>query len=186
MSPQQGQQIDLTSLSAQQLSQLKKQLDSELEHLTSSFQSLRTAQSRFRDCLKSIKTVEAQKESGTEARYMHRRTKAHPHLIPLTSSLYVPGHFSHIAPSELSLEGTGSEPELLVDVGTGFFVSKSPKHATEFYNDKIKDLEASLKELEGVINAKGQNSRVVEDVLRQKVLAGQGGGSGEGKEIEAS
>lgn len=57
--------VDLTTLSIPQLSQLKKQLDSELEHLTSSFQSLRSAQSRFRDCLKSINTGLSSGSTGT-------------------------------------------------------------------------------------------------------------------------
>jgi hypothetical protein len=55
--------VDITNLSAPQLSQLKKQLDTELEHLTNSFQQLRAAQSKFRDCLKSIASVSAQKET---------------------------------------------------------------------------------------------------------------------------
>ena len=46
--------VDLASLSTQQLSQVKKQLDDELEHLTSSFTQLRAAQAKFRECLKSI------------------------------------------------------------------------------------------------------------------------------------
>lgn len=46
--------VDLASLSTQQLSQVKKQLDDELEHLTSSFQQLRAAQAKFRECLRSI------------------------------------------------------------------------------------------------------------------------------------
>jgi prefoldin alpha subunit len=41
-------------LSTQQLSQVKKQLDDELEHLTNSFSQLRAAQAKFRECLKSI------------------------------------------------------------------------------------------------------------------------------------
>lgn len=46
--------VDLASLSTQQLSQVKKQLDDELEHLTNSFTQLRAAQAKFRECLKSI------------------------------------------------------------------------------------------------------------------------------------
>jgi len=46
--------VDLASLSAQQLNQVKKQLDDELEHLTNSFSQLRAAQAKFRECLRSI------------------------------------------------------------------------------------------------------------------------------------
>jgi hypothetical protein len=46
--------VDLASLSIEQLSQVRKQLDDDLEHLTSSFTQLRAAQAKFRECLKSI------------------------------------------------------------------------------------------------------------------------------------
>jgi len=60
--PQQ-QQIDLSSLTSQNLTAVKKQLDEELEHLTASFQKLRAAQARFRECIKSVKDgVETQTE----------------------------------------------------------------------------------------------------------------------------
>ena len=47
-------EVDLASLNAPQLSSVKKQLDDELEHLTTSYTKLLAAQSRFRECLKSI------------------------------------------------------------------------------------------------------------------------------------
>jgi prefoldin subunit 5 len=58
--------VDLTTLSVQQLSEVKKQLDEgftpkgdsdrliELEHLSQSFSQLRQARSKFADCVKSI------------------------------------------------------------------------------------------------------------------------------------
>lgn len=47
--------VDLTQLSAQQLAQVKKQLDDEVQHLTNSYQNLRAAQQKFRDCVASIR-----------------------------------------------------------------------------------------------------------------------------------
>ncbi|KAK8193319.1 Prefoldin [Phyllosticta capitalensis] len=143
-----GQTVDLAALSVQQLSQLKKQLDTELEHLTGSFQSLRGAQTRFRDCLKSI-------NSGVSSGSTDR-----PILVPLTSSLYVPGTLANLS-------------SVIVDIGTGFYVEKSTADAAEFYDRKIKDLEKNLKDLETIVTGKSNNLRVIEDVLRQKVLAAQ-------------
>lgn len=57
--------VDLASLSTQQLSQVKKQLDDELEHLTNSFSQLRSAQNKFRECLKSINGGLSPKVEGT-------------------------------------------------------------------------------------------------------------------------
>lgn len=79
--------------------QVKKQLDDELEHLNSSFTQLRGAQARFADCVRSL-------ERGISGQKIGQ-----PVLVPLTTSLYVPGR---LADTE----------RVLVDAGTGFFVEK--------------------------------------------------------------
>lgn len=48
--------VDLTTLSADNLAAVKKQLDDELEHLTGSFQKLRQAQNKFRECITTVRT----------------------------------------------------------------------------------------------------------------------------------
>ncbi|EGP91516.1 uncharacterized protein MYCGRDRAFT_84039 [Zymoseptoria tritici IPO323] len=160
--------VDLATLSTQQLSQVKKQLDDEVQHLTNSYQNLRTAQQKFRDCIASIKTGVANSVKGAASpTRTPRRTVSctnlqpdKPLLVPLTSSLYVPGKLA--------------DPEnVLVDVGTGFYVEKSTKDAQKFYEGKIEELGKNIKDLESIVNGKANNLRVVEEVLRQKVLLGQ-------------
>lgn len=56
--------VDLASLSAQQLSSVKKQLDDELEHLTTSFAKLRAAQAKFQECLRAINDGVSSKTQG--------------------------------------------------------------------------------------------------------------------------
>ncbi|KAL9089622.1 MAG: hypothetical protein Q9165_005654 [Trypethelium subeluteriae] len=157
----QGQSVDLSTLSTPQLSQVKKQLDEELTHLTTSYQNLRAAQNKFRDCLSNI-----QRTFPKEPQKLHvtndTEPKAQNLLIPLTPSLYVPATLSSVR-------------SVLVDVGTGFFVEKKPEDATIFYNEKVDDLEKNLKDLEKAVQSKGRSVSMVEDVIRQKVLSGQGG-----------
>ena len=62
-----------------------------------------------------------------------------------------------------------------MDVGTGFFVEKDIASAKDFYERKVKDLGDSLKDLEGVVQGKAQNVRVVEEVIRLKVMNAQEG-----------
>jgi prefoldin alpha subunit len=50
------EQINLDTLEPQQLAQVKKQLDEELEHLTTSFAQLHAAQNKFKDCLRCVKS----------------------------------------------------------------------------------------------------------------------------------
>lgn len=92
-----------------------------------------------------------------------------PLLVPLTSSLYVPATLNKSKPNTV-----------LVDVGTGFYVEKSTADAIKFYNGKVEDLSKNLAEIEKAVGSKNESLRVVEDVLRQKVLAGEQGGQGGG------
>ncbi|KAJ9653516.1 subunit of tubulin prefoldin [Neophaeococcomyces mojaviensis] len=152
-----GGQIDITTLPIPQLSQLQTRLSQELEHLSTSHARLRAAQARFRDCMRSIKDGVENRKADT------------PLLIPLTTSLYVPATPNAKKPNTV-----------LVDVGTGYFVEKSTKDATRFYEGKVEDLNKNLSDIEKVVGVKNADLRAIEDVLRAKVLAEQQGG-GDGK-----
>ncbi|KAK3363019.1 putative prefoldin subunit 5 [Lasiosphaeria hispida] len=149
----QQETVSLDSLSAQQLTAVKKQLDEEVEHLSGSYQQLAVAQAKFKECLHVVSTAGP--------------TSLDDILVPLTNSLYVKGKLS--------------EPDrVIVDVGTGFFVEKDTKSAAEFYEGKVKELGANIQELEAIIQNKSNSLRIVEEVLRQKVLAaGAGPGAGQ-------
>ncbi|KAI4736664.1 Prefoldin alpha subunit [Aureobasidium sp. EXF-12298] len=143
---EQGQQIDLGALSVQQPSQIKKQLDEETQSLTNSYAQLRAAQQKFRDCIASIVAGVANSVADK------------PLLVPLTSSLYVPGTLA-------------STETVLVDVGTGFYVEKTTEQAKKFYETKAEELGKNVKDLESIVQGKNQNLRLIEEVMRQKVLA---------------
>ncbi|KAI5808970.1 Prefoldin [Peziza echinospora] len=143
------QQVDLSSLTVQNLTSVKQQLDEELTHLTESFQKLRTAQNRFRECINSVKTgIRPEMEGKTI-------------LIPLTASLYVPGTLCDV-------------DNVIVDVGTGYYVEKSTADAQQFYRNKVEMLQANIGDLDKIVTQKTQNVRIVEEVLRQKIQSAQG------------
>ncbi|KAL1985153.1 hypothetical protein VTN96DRAFT_8175 [Rasamsonia emersonii] len=146
--------VDVTTLSVPQLRSLQSRLSSELEHLTNSHAKLRAAQSKFRDCVRSINDgviAEKRKKEGGGGDDI---------LVPLTTSLYVKGKLA-------------DREKVIVDVGTGFYVEKTAAKAIEFYNGKVKDLDTNLQDLEKIVQGKSANLRVIEDVLRQKVLSGE-------------
>ncbi|KAL2006153.1 hypothetical protein VTN00DRAFT_9807 [Thermoascus crustaceus] len=146
--------VDVTTLSVPQLRALQSRLSTELEHLTNSHAKLRAAQSKFRDCVRSINDGVVGKKGGAE------EGKGDDILVPLTSSLYVKGKLA-------------DREKVIVDVGTGFYVEKTAAKAIDFYNDKVKDLDTNLQDLEKIVQGKSANLRVVEDVLRQKVMSGE-------------
>ncbi|ELU39272.1 hypothetical protein AG1IA_06700 [Rhizoctonia solani AG-1 IA] len=57
MAQPQQQQINVADLDLPQLTEVKKQLDEELTHLTNSFAQLKAAQSKFRGCLENVSEV---------------------------------------------------------------------------------------------------------------------------------
>ncbi|KAH8697319.1 putative prefoldin subunit 5 [Talaromyces proteolyticus] len=145
--------VDITTLSVPQLRSLQTRLSSELEHLTNSHAKLRSAQSKFRDCVRTI-------NDGIVGRKDAPGAGGDSILVPLTSSLYVKGKLTE-------------REKVIVDVGTGFYVEKTTAKATEFYDAKVKDLEANITDLEKIVQGKSANLRVIEDALRQKVLSGE-------------
>ena len=95
------QPVDVTELDASQLQDVGKQLEQELQHLTASYGQLKAAQAKFRTCIESVNAINP-KNADKEI------------LVPLTSSLYVPGTIA-------------DTQKVLVDVGTGYYVEKVSK-----------------------------------------------------------
>jgi prefoldin alpha subunit len=119
---------------------VRQQLNQELEHLTASYGQLRSVQSRFKACVEALKSFTPSRASN-------------PTLIPLTASLYVPGKLKNIE-------------NVIVDVGTGYYVEKSTADARKMYEEKIKYVGENLEKLQGTIEKKQDNLRVVGDVLQ--------------------
>jgi len=166
--------VDISTLSVQQLSALQARLSQELEHLSTSYARLRAAQSRFRDCIRSIQDGVQGKSGET------------PLLIPLTTSLYIPGTLATSPSTSTTSSGSSTQSTLLVDIGTGFYVEKSPPDAITFYTGKVDDLTKNMADIEKVVGGKGENLRIIEDVLRRRMIEEQpdafgAGGQGQGQ-----
>ncbi|KAI8053978.1 prefoldin 5, isoform CRA_b [Syncephalis plumigaleata] len=71
-------------------------------------------------------------------------------------------------PAELT-----SVEKLIVDVGTGYFVEKSPEDATKFYKSKVDFLRSNMEKLEETIDTKQSNLRSVVNVMQMKLTAQQ-------------
>ena len=91
-----------------------------------------------------------------------------PLLVPLTTSLYVPGTLANPSPSPSSTgtsdsKSKASSATVLVDIGTGFYVEKSPADGIKFYTGKVDDLTKNLGDIEKAVGGKNENLRVIED-----------------------
>lgn len=136
-------EVNLVDLSLEQLNALKGQLETELQQLTVSFGGLHEAQSRFsesKEALKSIAASDLNKEV----------------LIPLTASMFVPGKLV-------------SKDEVLVDVGTGYFVEQSVEKAEQLMDRKVEFLQNNTEQLKTVVDGKRNTLEAVLMIMQQKV-----------------
>ncbi|KAF9351264.1 subunit of tubulin prefoldin [Mortierella sp. NVP85] len=139
----QAPKIDLQDLDLTQLVEVKKQLEEELSHLTSSFGQLKQAQNRFADCIESCQAINAANKDKTI-------------LVPLTSSLYVPGKLANVE-------------KVIVDIGTGYYVEKTVEDAIKFYNNKVDFVKGNLDKIQTAVATKQGNLRSLMEVMQYKV-----------------
>lgn len=135
--------IDLTQLQPQQLAEIRKSTELEIQHFTQSLQALQTAQSKLQDCINTVNQMEASTNDSL--------------LVPMTSSLYLPGKIA-------------SKDHYLVDIGTGYFVEKDAASAVQVYKKKITKLETDSKKLKEILVQKNDAINNINMVLRKKVI----------------
>jgi len=139
------QQIKVTDLDVPQLADVRRQLDEELTHLTNSFTQLKQAQAKFRSCMDNVVEVKPSNKDTTI-------------LVPLTNSLYVPGKLNDLE-------------NVIVDVGTGYYVKKTRAQATKHYQSKVDYLQSNLDTLQETILKKQEDLTFVANVLQSKIQA---------------
>ncbi|RXK37647.1 prefoldin, alpha subunit [Tremella mesenterica] len=157
------QQIDITDLSPAQLQEVKKQLDAELDHLTNSYSQLKQAQAKFKACVNDIgeltpksKVPKFKREHVIYVEMRQLMNVGKEILVPLTSSLYVPGKIN--------------DPEyVVVDVGTGYYVRKTKSEARQHYTSKSNFVQQNLETLQKAIEKKQDNVQSVVGVLQSKL-----------------
>jgi len=103
--------------------------------LHSNFTSLRSTQAKFQASAGAVEAYAAEAAAAGGPRDA---------LVPLTSSLYVP---ARLAP----------DAELLVDIGTGFFVGKPAAAAREILLKKAALLKTNCDSLQKILQAKQGN-----------------------------
>jgi prefoldin alpha subunit len=142
--------VDMQQLPLEQLVQLKDELSAELEQLGNSSQQLRIAAGGYA----------ATKQSLTSLTPANKDKEV---LIPLTESLYVPGTLAEVE-------------TVLLDIGTGYYVEKSPVGAGEFMSRKLELVQESIKRVADIAQQKRQQLEMVTMTIQQKAQAAQQAG----------
>jgi prefoldin alpha subunit len=135
--------INLASLSLEQLNQLKTQHQEEVQSLTANYAALRDGMARYQEAKAAVGA-------------MGRKAEGREILVPLTQSLYVPGKV---------IDGD----TLLVDIGTGYYAEKNQKDTEEFLNRKAGMVETNLTSLREVIDMKRKAYDTLVMFMRQRM-----------------
>ena len=138
-----NQQLDLDSLSLEQLGRYKQEEEQKLQQVTGHYGQLRAAQARF---VQSKDTLQQMQESDAGKEVM----------VPLTQSLYVPGKI--VEPTKVTVE-----------LGTGFYAEKTTKEAIAFLGRKIDLVNKNAESIHGVVTGTKRNVDAIVMCMQGKI-----------------
>ncbi|OMP06059.1 Prefoldin subunit [Corchorus capsularis] len=119
---------ELEKMSLEQLKAVKEQADIEVNLLQDSLNNIRTATGRL-------------EVASTALHDLSLRPQGKKMLVPLTASLYVPGTLD-------------DADNVLVDIGTGYFVEKTMAEGKDYCDRKINLLKSNFDQLIEVASKK--------------------------------
>ncbi|XP_014681869.1 PREDICTED: prefoldin subunit 5-like [Priapulus caudatus] len=138
-------QVDISQLQVPQLEMLRQQLDQEIELFSTSLQQLKIAQQKFVESEQSLVRMTPDTD-GSEI------------LVPLTSSMYVPGKLSDIS-------------NVLIDIGTGYYVEMDVNNGKEYFKRKTDYVTKNLEKVQPMLQEKYKLKQVTMEVLQTKIQA---------------
>lgn len=141
----QGAVVDVMQLPPADLQKLRASLTEDVQTITQNYGNLKLAHSKYGQALEALTDITPENK---DKRIM----------VPLTSSLYVPGQLSNIQ-------------TVLVEVGTGYFVEKEIPDARTFIASKIEMIQGNLSKVAGALSGKRRDLDAVSSILQQKLQA---------------
>lgn len=140
-----GQQVNLMSLPLPQLNVLKEQVEQEIEVMQNSLQQLKVAQNKFMESKACMEKFTPENEGK-------------PVLVPLTSSLYVPGELKDVG-------------NVLIDVGTGYYAEKTLPEAKQYFQRKVEFTTKQMERVQPILVEKSKMRQVITEVMSLKIQA---------------
>ncbi|KAE8627005.1 hypothetical protein XENTR_v10006831 [Xenopus tropicalis] len=138
-----AQTVNITDLSLPQLEGLKSQLDQEVEFLSSSIAQLKVVQTKYVEAKECLSVL----NKSNEGKQL---------LVPLTSSMYVPGTLNDVS-------------NILIDVGTGYYVEKTVEDAKDFFKRKVEFLTKQIEKIQPALQEKHAMKQAVIEMMSIKI-----------------
>ena len=136
-----SKEMAIDQLNIEQLTQVGKQVEQEINSYNSYYTSLKVALAKFADNKEYL--VDLNNCSKKEI------------LVPITSSLYIPGKCSDIK-------------SVMIEVGANYFVGTTLPKADSFCDRKVKVIKESMDKIDGIIKQKNDQLNVINHNLIAK------------------
>ncbi|KAL3896705.1 MAG: hypothetical protein SGCHY_003894 [Lobulomycetales sp.] len=140
-------QVDVSQLPLPQLNEIKQQMEQEMQVLTGSFGTLKTALAKFNASGQSVATLSPENADKQI-------------LVPLTESLYVPAKLASVS-------------SVIVDVGTGYYTEQSVDDAKAYYKRRAEYLTKNIQNLQATMSEKQKQYGMVCEVMQAKIMMEQ-------------
>ena len=135
-------EVPLDKLTIDQLNYLGKQINQEISNYSSYYSSLKIALNKFLDNKEYIKDLRNYQDKEI--------------LVPMTSSLYIPGKYSDVN-------------RLMVEIGANFFIETNIDKADKFCDRKIESIKKNMDQIDWLI----QNKNVQMNAVNQHLISKQ-------------
>eukprot|EP01105_Mastigella_eilhardi_P018876 TRINITY_DN4404_c0_g1_i1.p1 TRINITY_DN4404_c0_g1~~TRINITY_DN4404_c0_g1_i1.p1 ORF type:complete len:169 (-),score=75.21 TRINITY_DN4404_c0_g1_i1:60-503(-) len=142
---EQQKSIPIGALSLEELMNIRQRTEAEVEQLSVSLEALNMAAEKFADA-KDALNVLTPASKGKEV------------LVPLTSSLYVPG----------VLDDT---EHVTLSVGANYYVKKPIKGAQDYFDRRTVELQGQMEQIAKILQGKQQLLNALMDTMRAKISA---------------
>jgi prefoldin alpha subunit len=136
-------EVPLEKLTIDQLDYVGKQIEQEISNYSQYYSSLRIANNKFLDNKDYIKDLR---------NYQDREI-----LVPMTSSLYIPGKCSDVK-------------KLTIEIGGNFYVETTIDKADKFCDRKLESIKKNMDKIDEIIKNKNEQLNAVNQQLIEKQL----------------
>lgn len=133
-SSESGKEVPIENLNLEQLTYIGKQIEQEISSYSSYYTSLKVALNKFTDNKEYVKDLADCKDKEI--------------LVPITSSLYIPGKCGDIS-------------NVMIEVGANYFVGTKLENAEKFCNRKVKMIKDNMDKIDEIIKTKNNHMNVI-------------------------
>ncbi len=134
-------ELPLSQLSLEQLSYVGKQVEQDIQGLSSSYTSLKVVMNKFKDNKLYIKDLQNSKDKEM--------------FIPLTQSVFIPGKCSDIS-------------HFMVELGANYLVSTKMENAEKFCDRKVELLISNMDRIDKMIIEKNKIMNEINHYIIEK------------------